>query len=596
MKSISWRIRCLLLAGYGLTFCARLYSVEMPPPASFHLQDHIAFPTYFWPRTLLHYPVHFEGQGIRPGDLRLRDAAGAEVPFQLTDIQAGDGFLRSATVSLISDLPSGGKRDFVLFVTNGPGATLEHPVRSRSTADGVEVQGGRVAVRLPRSQTFEPGAAVPGPVMALDRGHGWIGQGSINSPHRRVLAVKTEPVVEGDLFQVWRVAYTFEGQSAYVATVTVVSDYDFVEMDEVVDGLAVGDAVVNEMKWTGFAPTCRFGSESYIFDQPGRKWPEIGWNVMTGYNEEDPCWDPGVIEDVSQEMWMKLSPDSGNGVRELSGSCSFWNDLPGGDELGVFVLHPKQWVDHNYGIWQTSSNNLVTFRYHEGVLSWLWPLRTGTRQTGINYNSAAAGDQAVETMRQTVIRSIPKNVEGGGRKNSTPVARFRYNRLLQQQYGPLCLDQVKDWTLTYEGRRPANVFTNSGRTTDDSPVTSPEDLVQALFSSSFVWYPLGQGGPPGVDSINHRFFYDWAVQGVLRYGGQLTPAQRQRVDALLLLAGYVLCGDDMHPIRNCLDGTPNIAADGWSQPMQVAFLYPDHPMASEWRDYYAKQWQVNSFY
>jgi hypothetical protein len=131
------------------------------------------------------------------------------------------------------------------------------------------------------------------------------------------------------------------------------------------------------------------------------------------------------------------------------------------------------------------------------------------------------------------MESIYEEIEPkiSSRVDWTSACRFRYNRLLQQQYGPLSLDKVKDWVLTYPEtvKRPPRLF-------DQGLVKSANELVEKLFHSSFVFYPLGQGGPPGVDSIGQRFFYDWGVDGLMHLGDALTPEQRERVDALLLLA------------------------------------------------------------
>ena len=46
--------------------------------------------------------------------------------------------------------------------------------------------------------------------------------------------------------------------------------------------------------------------------------------------------------------------------------------------------------------------------------------------------------------------------------------------------------------------------------------------------------------------------------------------------------------EEMNAIRNSLAGTANMAADGWCVPMQTAYLFPEHPMAKEWGDFFEK--------
>ena len=81
----------------------------------FEIQERTGHPFYYWPRTLLGYPVRFEGISVTPQQLSLTDAqTGEPVPFQLSDIQTKDGALTFACVHFFSDLPSGGSRRFHL--------------------------------------------------------------------------------------------------------------------------------------------------------------------------------------------------------------------------------------------------------------------------------------------------------------------------------------------------------------------------------------------------------------------------------------------------------------------------------------------------
>jgi len=69
----------------------------------------------------LSYPVDLRG-GVREETLRLIDrATGAVVPFQLTEVQREGGLVRRARLCLLTDLPSGARRDFRL-TTGGDAA------------------------------------------------------------------------------------------------------------------------------------------------------------------------------------------------------------------------------------------------------------------------------------------------------------------------------------------------------------------------------------------------------------------------------------------------------------------------------------------
>ena len=99
---------------------AQLWATEGDPsgsaPAVWDSSKHIRFvlndlldhPLYWWPRTLLTYPIAFE----QPVDLdRLvltRADTGERVPMQFSELVRGASGVKSATLNFCSDLPSGG--------------------------------------------------------------------------------------------------------------------------------------------------------------------------------------------------------------------------------------------------------------------------------------------------------------------------------------------------------------------------------------------------------------------------------------------------------------------------------------------------------
>lgn len=550
------------------------------PIQQFVLKDRINFPAYSWPRTLLEYRAEFPKSGVDKAALRLvDDATGEAVPFQYS----------ASTIHFFSDLPSGGKRSYSLIQN----ASIPVPASSAVTAKEhrrfIEIDGNGISCRIPKS-TRRMRGDVPGPILALNNGDGWIGSSLLISPNKKVKSIKTECLEDGALFQRWQVRYAFDGGGSYIATITVVNGYPFVDFMEEMTGLEEDDGVVVEMRWDGFDPKYRFGTDSWVTARADGSWPLIDEPIMTSQLEEDPTWDPGVIEEVSKEMWMYLSPYSGNGIRELFPCVSFWEAGEGARELGVFVRDYKLWQDGKYGLWQPTRKLMVRFRYSDNSLYWTWPVASGTRSTALNLFDVEDGVQQVEAMRaiyETHVPKISSNV-----RFDTKTMRLRYNQLLQQIYGPLSLNKVKDWQLTYpeSAKRPAALPLEGGK------ARSADELEDLLFRSSFVFYPLGQNSWPGINSIQHRFVYDWAVDGLTRLSGSMTPKQRERVDALMLLAGYLLTGEAMHPIRNCMAGAPNMAADGWSVPMEIAYLYPEHPMAEEWREYFQRYWSLSHVY
>ncbi len=559
------------------------------------LRDQLKFPAYRWPRTLLSYIIDFSAAPVAREQLVLLDtASGTPAAFQLTDVRTEGGRIRSARVAFFADLPSGGERFYELRVDGRrPGAPIlpAAGVKVTRTEQMIEIDGGALRVRLPGSRTLRAGETVPGPIAGLRRGGAWLGSSRLLSPGRAVERLETTCVEQGDLFVTHRLHYVFAGGASYTAHIKVVHGYDFFEFEESMLGLAAGEAVAVEMAWTGFKPTRRFGAmhrEGRMGEEkPG--WPGIADPVVAPYVEEDPHWGPGWREDPAVEMVWKLAPYGGNGVRELPPHMAFWNDAPSGEELGVFVLNHEKWQDHQYTVWQHSPLLQVRFRHNarEGLV-WTWPLVTGTRSTAINLHDVAAGEAEVEALRADYL-AVEKRGARGDRRFDAAEMRLRYNQLLHARHGFLSLDKVKDWILEYPagGQRPQEM-PGAGK------VKTAAEFEEQLFRESFIYYPLGVNTWPGVNSIQHRFVYEWVTDGYTRLQAGFSPEQRRRVEALLLLAGYVTSSEEMHPIRTALAGCPNMAADGWCVPMQMALLFPEHPLAGEWRDYYELTMRLSS--
>src|ERR1019366_8304458 len=62
--------------------------------------------------------------------------------------------------------------------------------------------------------------------------------------------------------------------------------------------------------------------------------------------------------------------------------ANFWDERSG-DALGVFIDKAAKWNDHEYAIWSSSNTLQVRYFYRDNVMTWSWPLSTGTRSTGI---------------------------------------------------------------------------------------------------------------------------------------------------------------------------------------------------------------------
>src|SRR5262249_4475814 len=144
------------------------------------------------------------------------------------------------------------------------------------------------------------------------------------------------------------------------------------------------------------------------------------------------------------EMPFRLGIYEPWGAYVILNSANFWDERTG-DALGVFIDHNARWQDHNYSIWSASPALQVRYYYKNGVLSWKWPLVTGTRSTGIAAYAHAKDIQAVDRL-QELSQPAPHT---DGVKYPSEFFPASYTLFLQNRYGLLDLNMVKDWVLEY---------------------------------------------------------------------------------------------------------------------------------------------------
>lgn len=545
----------------------------------FTRKDNLALPTYNWPRTLLCYPVDFEG-GIRSAaELTLIDnRTSRPVPFQLARVVKSGERIVTADLHFFASLPSGGDYSFTLKREAAGPVVETRPVISQNVGGRHTVSNGILRVTLPVSVSLDADRA-EAPVFAKDAATGARSVGQIVSKGPRIRSVDVSEVESGPLFAQYAVTYRFGNDAAYRLDIKVVSGYPFVILDERIEGLTVQDSVRMELTWADFAPVYRYPLQwDRTFDSRF-PWYRIDEPVYTNYCREDPAWTGrGTLENVAERMLFRLTPFGGNSVREQVPLISFWEEK--GDELGIFVYDHERWDDGQYGIWQQGPDLSVGFRYRDKQLGFLYPLVSGTRSTAIALYGADEGERACE-MFDRALDAIGGSMTG---KNTA----YRYATLLHSQYALLNLDRVKNWQLEYpkEGARGKIPFQRP------LPKSSPEEFLKEVKRSCMAYYMMGLNGYPGVHSIEHRNFYGRLTQGYLDNYQLLDNTQRRQVEALLLLAGYVNMTEAMNAIRTCLAGTANMAADGWSVTGVLSALFPEHEMARTWADFFAKSLEI----
>jgi len=561
----------------------------------FVLHDDIRSPIYNWPRTLLIYPVDFSLRPCRAEQLRLSDDAGNAVPMQLSAVKkTQDGRILFANVNFFSGLEPGATHAFKLSLGAPSREQAGARVRVLQQANMRIVDSGLLKIRLPESQTIAAGAEIPGPILGIDCGRGWIGTSKLVAGALHLLRIEASVVDSGDLFDIYRITYLFEDGTRYEATLKSVLGYPFVDFSERMTGFDAGMGVFVELDWTGFAPERRYAANGWA--QP-RGSIGIDEPVTTpGIIEEPHWWPADYAEDPQRQMIFRLAAFQGNAPRDAVPVMSFWEQGAKGQELGVFVPDTKDWNDYQYMIWQPTTLLQVTFRHDNGHLIWHWPLVSGTRRTGIALTPTQIGELVMQKMRDTyAAESNGDRAAFVGNAAYMPGdLRARYAQWLRAWYGSLDLNKVKDWILTYPSSLRQAPPPIGSESTTRSQETLPQRAARfenTVFHSILMDYPLGSD--LGIMNISHRPVRP-IVDEYMRVRSGLTAKQKTRIDALLLLSAYINSGEDFAPVRVCLTGTPNMSADGFSVPTEIGILFPEHPMSPEWRDQFEKTIQLQA--
>lgn len=533
----------------------------------FVLSDPLEHPFYWWPRTLLQVPVVFE-QPVDLDQLRLvRSDTGERVALQFSDVVSERGRVRSATLHFFSDLPSGGRREFALSRQRKP-STLRPEVSEHVEGKTIVLDSGALQVRIPATQTVVGDA--PGPILQLARSGAWFGSSKLNVCGDNVTQLTTQRVAAGPLFIAYRLTYETAGGSRYVATVQLNGGMEFVRLHENMEEMKAGARGEMVSTWTDLGLTHRQAA-NHPYPTPPRPQPydEYLWERI---DEPSPPRS-GVLEDgvlpfvVGQyQPWAPY---------RIGTFVNFWNEHSS-DALALFIDRAGDWQDHEYANEISSPALEVSFHARDEKFEWRWPLVRGSRSTCLAFYDHA---QDREAMHRIETQAAGVTADGVSYK-----ATFTFSShalFLQNRYGSIDLDLVKDWVLDYprEARRPAVVFATGD-------VRSAGELEKRILTSAYACaLPCaGTRQNAGFSPVPTRQVQRFWIDGFNRLEATLTERQRRRLTAMFLLLAYVTGGEEFMPLITMVSGHPNFLADVKSVPAGVAFLFPQHPMAATWAD------------
>lgn len=571
-------------------------------PLTLEIRNRLDHPLYTWPTTLLGWDVDFSSAPVTADRLLVTDGDGTPFPFQLSRTRTREGRLIAARVHVLADLPRGAVRRFHLHTTGKEaGAPRYAPrVHCSEEAEGFTIRSERLALRVPKAARSNGEGPAVGPILSLERNGRRFGASRLEGPTCGVLGLSSEPVCEGPLFIDWRLTYTFAGGRHYSATLRVVADYDFIRIREDMTGFNGADEAGWRLDWTGFEPTHHFASTLPLMHwRTGPDgWGDYAWRRIDQphhviYRGEDPPFmGPPRIGASGGDLPFRIGPYAPGSAYSIIDRAAFWDDRAG-DAIGLFIDDPAQWDDGRYALWASAPQLQIRCAYApDGPLSWHWPLATGSRSTCIACYDHALDAEAMDELQRRAAELRAEGIDADAADRLTRMPTTHINRL-KIHYGTLHLDRVKEWQLHYpEGAaRPPVVF-------DTGEVADADEFARRLRTSSLA--AIATHGTHSIhagttyDPVRLRAIYDWITDGYNRLEPDMTPAQRERTTALLLLNAHVCADEDLMPMVTMLGGHPNFLADVKAPLAFAAFLFPEHPRAREWAEQFGKYIELNT--
>jgi hypothetical protein len=202
-------------------------------------------------------------------------------------------------------------------------------------------------------------------------------------------------------------------------------------------------------------------------------------------------------------------------------------------------------------------------------------------------------DHAKDNQAMHQLEEDHRGVEYKGTRYSTDLTYSSHALFLQNRYGTLDLNCVKDWVLTYPetARQPEVIFS-------EGVIETAAELEHRVMAAHFTNDAPVSGTRlrSAFSPVATREIQNLWIDGYNRLRGSMTRQQRTRLTAMYLFMAYLHAGEDYMPLIPMLSGNPNYLADVKSVPPCMAFLFPDHRQASVWADLWQKYVELNTHY
>lgn len=598
-QSVGAQAAALVALESSSGFCARPLGMLLQGDAAgaaiaeFSLKNPIDHPFYLWPRTLLTWQID-DLKASQQANLVLRCVETKySIPFQLTDTtDSAQGSKPACKIRFFSDLPAGEQRTFRLEEAKSAAiASFAFPrIKVKVDEEGIIVDQGPMQIRIAGSQMVS--GTAPGPILQICRGGKWVGKSTLSITGYRIREIVTECIESGPLSVIYRLTYKIEGGSEYIAEIECAAGMDFVRVRE--DMLKLPEEIEGawEFVWSG----CSFTNRQ----MPDHPYP-FPPNVTTGHSYEDYGWERvdatvmnthiGLARGMDNDGLMAYSIDVYQPwpVWTKGSYISFWNK-DSGDATALFIDRAALWNDPDYPIWHCSGRMSIQFICRKDATVWRWPVARGTRSIGISFYSHQKDIDHMEALEKLNLSGIDYH---DGKKYGTGLFPTSHGHYLQNRYGTIDLDRVKNWVLTYDDTEPQGEFTFK-----NNSIKTPSEL-EYNHRSSYMTTQLPLSGTrqnSGYAPVPERSIIDSYVPAYCTYRSNMTAEQRRRCTAFFLMNAYMSVDEDYMPMVSMLSGHPNFLSDVRSVPAAISTLFPHHPDAGAWLAIFEKYLDLNTHY
>ncbi|MDR6550872.1 fibronectin type III domain-containing protein [Paenibacillus qinlingensis] len=508
------------------------------------LNDDLRHHKYRWPKTLLSYPI--ELSLADPQVYKLIDEKQREHRYQLSESVSN----RQATLSFLTDLPSGSKQIYRLEQADMQSQPpLLGLVMDENEAGCVTITTTVLTVAIRRETSLDESGRYPIFTIGNEniRGAAYL---QSNVP---LASYELEVRNAGCLYADCVLTAHFADETSYKLQLKIIDEMEFVEMQEELTGFTEeyeGKLVLN---WEQFQPQIRYARNR-------------GNEKVDLYKDDNDYLPYKLLPYASYNSWWSTAVAS-------------FTDTHKGTSAALFVKGAEQWKYPEYALWGSPENTAIRFRYCmnmdlSGTLQWEYPFISGTRTTAIAIYKSEKNDQYEQ-------------------KN--------YVEFLWFWYEFIHLNKVKDWILRWKEDRsqypryfPEESMPASGKEVwhygvRKEPFT-PAFMEEMIYHLSHNMNQLYEAGP-----VSAREFFSW-VPVFDMASTKMTDQQFDDFKACFAFMAYAHSSECFMPIDNMLAGHPNFLADMRSVPALMASLFPNHPHAGNWVAQFEKAMARNMKY